>query len=143
MSEKHFQEHCENPDLRCHKINLKNVQDTYYLYNLNSYKLYLILYMALRLNNSDIQLSDLLRFIREGHLSYQHYQHFFPEEMAMNLKYQKNFHSNARSEISPALFQTRVYEIAAFIQVVHWPTPDMGTLCARYIKELQLPGKYH
>ncbi|XP_032675536.1 TATA box-binding protein-associated factor RNA polymerase I subunit B isoform X2 [Odontomachus brunneus] len=46
-------------------------------------KLWAILYLSLRIHNNPIQLGDMLRYAREGHLSYYKLDHLIPPEVTL------------------------------------------------------------
>lgn len=141
LSRAHLKKHTYD-DLPCHKFTTSEVSSNYLHspYHLSITKLYGILYLALLICKSDIYISDLLRYIQEGHLSYDDYKHLFPEEMAMDEKYQKLFEINRKLFTNSSL-RVLVAKIAQLIGVKYIPCPDIEKLCLRYVTELQLPGK--
>jgi hypothetical protein len=103
-------------------------------------KLYAILYLALLIVKDKIQLSDMFRFIHEGHLSFNVYSHFFPEEFSDKVL---NFHNFAKhSMFISAHFRKITSEMSKFLHVHSYVCrPDLMELCERYCRELNLPDQ--
>lgn len=53
-----------------------------HMYNLSLHKLYVVLAIALNMVEDDIQLTDLLRFIDEEHLTSRYLLKYLPENVA-------------------------------------------------------------
>ncbi|XP_072933695.1 uncharacterized protein TAF1B [Epargyreus clarus] len=98
-----------------------------------------ILYVALNLDRSDIQLSHLLRFIREGRLSLYNCMKFAPKEL--NIRAIMNWKSFVLvdKEYSPisirALAMTCFKRLKLGVPLV----PDLRKIVKNYIQELCLP----
>nr|CAD7195926.1 unnamed protein product [Timema douglasi] len=103
-------------------------------------RLVVILYLGLRLTQSDIFLGDILRWITEGVLSYHNVSHFFP-----NVYHIKGMDGIIFGPIikEPSHFSLRVIgaKMAELIAVTTVPPPDILALVRRYILELQLPDQ--
>lgn len=141
MSKRHRKEHQLDlsGDLDCHKIDFKSCSSRFRSSpgKLSAHTLYNILYIGLLIVQDSIQLGDLLRFIREGHVSFECFRHFFDEnlpEKAINLP-----HKNQKL-LSNSLFRKRTAELARFLRVCKYISPpDLNMLCSRYCTELNLP----
>lgn len=96
-----------------------------------------MLYCALKIENCDIQLSDLIRLIREGNISFLDLKHFLPED------HQSDAIKTGFILPSYDYLRVQVTYIANFIpglmSSICAKPPDMLKLCKRYIKELSLP----
>lgn len=144
MSKTHLCKHIDDVtgDLKCHEI--KSNLTSSYLKGpsiLTRNKLYSILYLGLLITQSDLQLGDLLRYCREGHVSYLSYNHFFPETFSEKqidaVMYQLGrkiipTHENIR-QTSQRLFHMMKLTTCDL-------SPNILKLCERYCKELNLPG---
>lgn len=101
-----------------------------------------IIYCALNICGSKIQLSDLIRFVREGHLSFYNCQLLLPEdiiEQDVPLSFQQHhtFHminyESIRNNLS--YFTKLIPDLPTSLS-----RPDLIDLAYRYIDELQLPS---
>ncbi|KAH1006181.1 TATA box-binding protein-associated factor RNA polymerase I subunit B [Dendroctonus ponderosae] len=141
MSKRHRKEHQLDidGDLECHKIDFKSCSSRFRTspVKLSAHTLYNILYIGLLIVQDSVQLGDLLRFIREGHVSFECFRHFFDEntpEKAINLP-----HKNQKL-LSNGSFRKRTAELVRFLGVYKYiSTPDLRMLCSRYCTELNLP----
>lgn len=127
-------------DLTCHKLTASKL-GTHILANpthLTSYVLYELLYISLLIVRDPIQLGDLLRFIREGHLSFACYRHFLPEDLTEN---SLNLPKRSEKLLSHATLRQRCAKMMHFLGVTRYVNPpDLEALCVRYCKELNLPA---
>lgn len=141
QSESHLVKHSfdfEN-NLPCHRNSYREVSKKYqnssHLLSIN--KIYSFLYLGLLITKSEIQLSDMLRFIREGHLSFNNFKHFFPEEMSDNFLTET---CPKNSCLSSASLRESTYEMAKFLNVLHFiEVQDLASLIERFCTELNLP----
>ncbi|XP_018578368.1 TATA box-binding protein-associated factor RNA polymerase I subunit B isoform X2 [Anoplophora glabripennis] len=130
----------KNKQLPCHKLTYRNCSQTYMrgVHFLSPIKLYSILYLGLLIGRSQIQLGDFLRFIREGHLTFNNYTELFPEEYAEKfLNIQNNNKNNLFSNKSFRITTAKIaifLNVATYIQVV-----DLTALCERFCTEMNLP----
>ncbi|KAJ3643480.1 hypothetical protein Zmor_026189 [Zophobas morio] len=127
-------------NLKCHRVSYRRISHRYrqspYILSLN--KLYSILYLALLIVKDKIQLGDLLRFIKEGKLSFNCYSHFFPENFADKRLNFRNFKKNSVFANTP--FRVITSEMSVFLDVDYYVVcPDLVELSERYCKELNLP----
>ncbi|CAG9764144.1 unnamed protein product [Ceutorhynchus assimilis] len=143
MSRKHRKDHMEDVDgeLTCHKLTRKTMRASFLrsASNLTLSTLYTILYIGLLITKDPIQLGDLLRFIREGHVSFACFRHFFPEDIS-----EKNLTLPWRSEqlLGVYLFRKRCGDMIKFLGVAKYiQKPDLIGLCRRYCRELNLPDE--
>lgn len=139
MSHKHRKQHKEDIEgqMTCHKP--RNYRRNFQTAptNLKCFTLYSILYTGLLIINDPIQLGDMLRFIREGHLSFGCYRHFFDEEIS-----DKTLNLPPRKEklFSHGFFRRRCAKVVQFLDATNYVhKPDLVSLCSRYCKELNLP----
>ncbi|XP_029157155.1 LOW QUALITY PROTEIN: TATA box-binding protein-associated factor RNA polymerase I subunit B [Nylanderia fulva] len=100
-------------------------------------KLWAILYLALRIHDQNIHLGDMLRYGREGHLSYYKLDRLIPPEITLT-KTDVNFLSRA-AEITHKGMRRIVGRMAKFLGVTKLICPDFLPLINRYCNELNLP----
>lgn len=108
---------------------------------LNCRTLLCIIYCALNICCSDIQLSDLLRLTREGHLSLYNYKQFLPEDIVeqdIPLSSHESrtlkiiWYENLREHLS--YFVRFIPDLKPSLQI-----PNIFELCRRYLNEMNLP----
>lgn len=128
-------------DMQCCKVTYSNCSQRYMrgVHFLSPIKLYAILYVGLLINRSQIQLGDFLRFIREGHLTFNHYTNLFPEGYAEKFL---NIQNNSKNNLfSNKFFRIAAAKMAVFLNVTTYiQVVDLTTLCERFCKEMNLPG---
>ncbi|XP_053999517.1 TATA box-binding protein-associated factor RNA polymerase I subunit B isoform X1 [Hylaeus anthracinus] len=100
-------------------------------------KLWAIVYIALRIHDQPIQLGDMLRYGREGHLSYYKLDHLIPPEVNLT-KRERNFLSQ-NVEITHKGMRRIIASIAKLLGVWDIVCPDFLPLISRYCQELGLP----
>lgn len=100
-----------------------------------------IIWCASNICGSRIQITDLVRFVREGNISYFTFKHFLPENYVRNTdKFSHTtFHSN-----SMLRFEEFRYQLTAFIKYVpdlitSIKVPNLSEISKRYLSELHLP----
>lgn len=102
-----------------------------------------ILYVALNLDKSEIQLSHFLRHVREGRLTFRDFKKFIPSEINFKRVPQwwsfqssilKPSRSNGMHKVTSALFQR--------LDLGSPLIPDMKAMVSNYIKELCLPKDF-
>ncbi|KAJ8924618.1 hypothetical protein NQ315_000768 [Exocentrus adspersus] len=146
LTYRHYRKHKldTRQTLKCHKLTYSNCSEKYKnsIYFLSPIKLYCILYLGLLINRDEIQLGDLFRFIREGHLSFNSYIELFPEEyMDKFLNIQNN---SKNSLFSNHCFRTTAAKIAVFLKVTPYiKSVDLTALCKRYCTEMNLPDSVY
>lgn len=101
-----------------------------------------IIYCALNISNSQIQLSDLLRFIQEGHVSLFDFRKFLPKSSIASFQYHNNKFGITNRSV-PLIDQIRK-RLNHFVKTIPdlWPclkSPNLLDLSKRYITELCLP----
>lgn len=127
-------------DFCCQRLK-KTKQYKYGVHFISPIKLYSLLYLGLLIVKDKLQLGDLLRFIREGHLSFNKYTHLFPNDDGDNLW-------NIMNNIKNSSFSSdsiRVYtgKLAKFLGVTSFiRIPNCIDLCHRYCQEMNLPGTF-
>lgn len=109
---------------------------------LNEKTLIYILYSALNICESRIQLGDLMRMTREGHISFYNFLQHIPEAHRERLSLTKG-HSFAFNKTA-----TIRSHMGKFVEVIpdlksSFKTPDMKLLVQRYLKELSLPDELY
>lgn len=143
VTKNHFKNHCKDfeDELKCHKMTYQSVSRAYEqgITIITRNKLYTIIYLSLLIIKDKIQLGDLLRYIREGHLSFDHVEHFFPEGMNTS-----SFNMNVYAGSSHLLCHNRVRETAVSLSKFLGISQkiriqNLVELCERYCKELNLP----
>ncbi|XP_076295714.1 TATA box-binding protein-associated factor RNA polymerase I subunit B [Lasioglossum baleicum] len=100
-------------------------------------RLWAIIYLALKIHNQPIQLGDMLRYGREGHLSYYKLDHLLPPEVSLS-KSEMNFLTQ-NVEITHKGMRRLAAGIAKFLHVWDVTCPDLLPLVHRYCQELGLP----
>lgn len=97
---------------------------------------FVIVSLALNHIDSELQLGDMLRYIREGHISFYNIKQFFPE----NVNTTRIQHQFVQSNMWLRHNQFR-HELAsmATLTEVQIHTPNISMLCQRYVRELELP----
>lgn len=141
MPLKHLKKHATDKDktLKCHRKsfsgNLKGLQTE----KLSTNTIIVIIYMALNITKDKIQLSDLVRFLNEGHLSFYDVKHFFPENIPAKTVLNFNLTYN-RLVLIPSVsdLRTLTAKLCKFLNV-QLVQPDLLGLCSRYLNELSLP----
>ncbi|GLV34263.1 TATA box-binding protein-associated factor RNA polymerase I subunit B [Carabus blaptoides fortunei] len=146
MTKKHLEEHEFDVDhkLTCHKINRLLVSDAFLQgpAMLTRNKLYSIIYIALLLTESQYQLSDIIRFCREGHLSYLQYKHFFPEIYSEKEIDETLYQNGYKSLFTYGYIRKTAMDIYKFVDIKKCDySPDLIDLCRRYCTELNLPDQ--
>ncbi|XP_044594910.1 TATA box-binding protein-associated factor RNA polymerase I subunit B [Cotesia glomerata] len=101
-------------------------------------KLWALLYLALRINNEDIHVSDIMRFIRDGHLSYYKLDHFIPSDVTFTKK--EAVRMNTFRMLHHASLIPPIERLKKSLQIWKFPEPNLLTLIKKYCTELQLPN---
>lgn len=100
-----------------------------------------IIYCALNICRSQIQLSDLLRFVIEGRISYYNTKLHLPEEITeLDIPLSHEEHHSYRLVSYESIRNQLVY----FVQLIpdlasSFVKPNLLKLCGRYLKEMCLP----
>ncbi|KAJ6638624.1 TATA box-binding protein-associated factor RNA polymerase I subunit B [Pseudolycoriella hygida] len=135
MSEEHLKEHENDPTLKCHKIRYRDLPIKPEV--ISKQKLYVLIAMALNHVESEIQLSDFIRFLREGHVSLQNVS-----PGSTDARYNLDFHNkilrgfpNIHDHLNMRSLATIIAKQIGF----KFKKIDMGMLCKRYLHELCLP----
>lgn len=131
----HIKEGFCGPGCKC----LRKVKSEFY--NRKSitsiFNLYVLLFLGLRMNNDDIQLGDILRWCREGHLSFGTYKHLFPEDMHFNK--QDRFKLSSAAFFSHRSILNTAHNFAKTFHLDGIRSPNLSNLIKRYTEELELP----
>lgn len=138
MSEEHLKEHEDNPTLTCHKYRYTDMMTKEMKpEEITRTKLYVLLFMALNHVESDIQLADLIRFLREGHVTLQ-----ITTSVSNNARYNLDFFTRIQKGCTyvpkHCTLLTLAYELAKEIGFKFKDT-DLSKLCKRYLQDLCLP----
>lgn len=145
MTREHFDAHTDDDEseMNCHfsrrKIPFSYANGPMIL---TRNKIYAIVYLGLLFVRDDIQLADMLRLIREGHVSYQYIDHFFPEDLAnCELKLNKKAYSSANPILHHSTRET-AYKLSQLLEVTdRLPLQNIVRITERYIAELNLPNE--
>ncbi|XP_066249022.1 TATA box-binding protein-associated factor RNA polymerase I subunit B [Euwallacea similis] len=142
MPKGHVVKHREDLErgLSCHKIKARSFKPSFREgpANLTLFTIYIILYISLLISGDSIQLGDLLRFIREGHVSFACFRHFFPAEISDKSLILPQRHEKMFSHIR---FRQSCASLIKFLGIGSYiPPPDLNALCTRYCIELNLPS---
>lgn len=146
MSRAHRQKHCMDKErnLKCHNMNYRILSDLYKhsAELLSRSRIYALLYIGLLIIKDEIQLGDMLRFIREGHLSYNQYQHFFSEDLA-NKKLNISSYAQRKENVTHAGIRELAAKIITFLKIEKYiPVQNIVGMVQRYCQEMNLPGKH-
>lgn len=88
-------------------------------------------------------LGDMLRFIKEGHLSFNEFKHFFPENLA-NKKLNIATYAEKTAFLCHLSLRESAGELMHVLKVSKYvPKANIVELAVRYCKELNLPGKFY
>lgn len=141
MDKKHLRKHELDGRLECHSFRRSSNARSYHPEIVSRSMVFELLYLGLNQIGDDIQLGDIIRYIREGHLTYTKVSKFFPENVRKQ-KQQNNFnHSNS---VAPShgyiRFGARQQSHLLHVDV---KLPNMHRLTKRYIEELALPPTVH
>lgn len=103
--------------------------------------LFTILYVALNLDQSDIQLSHLFRFMKEGRLSIVNCRKFVPKEILMrSATHWKTF--TATNEFTPSLIRAIGMTLFKRLGLGKPLVPDIRKIVNNFIRELCLPNDF-
>uniref|UniRef100_A0A6P7FIK9 TATA box-binding protein-associated factor RNA polymerase I subunit B n=1 Tax=Diabrotica virgifera virgifera TaxID=50390 RepID=A0A6P7FIK9_DIAVI len=119
----------------------KKVTEAYRVhpYHLSPFKIYSILHLALLIKKDPMQLGDMLRFMREGHLSFNYYSHLFPESYDSKRLNVVDFRTNFGS-LGHSRFRHTTGKLANLLDVCSYIScPDLVALARRYCEEMNLP----
>ncbi|XP_006563534.2 TATA box-binding protein-associated factor RNA polymerase I subunit B [Apis mellifera] len=100
-------------------------------------RLWAIIYLALRIHDQPIQLGDMLRYGKEGHLSYYKLDHLLPPEVNLTANERNFLRQNV--EITHKGMRRIIASMAKFLGVWDIICPDFLSLIKRYCQELGLP----
>ncbi|CAH0554355.1 unnamed protein product [Brassicogethes aeneus] len=139
IGREHMKRHKRGDSITCHSATYKNASKKHKITVISPMKLYSLLYIGLLINKDDIQLGDLLRFINEGHISFDFYSDLFPEEYHDKVL---NFNNHTVNKPYTNMgFRKQVAGLVILLGVQSYLTiPDLPRLCKRFCKELNLPG---
>lgn len=143
MTNRHLLDHLKDAGnvMTCHKTSWKLMSTKYRqgVHILTRTKLFAILYLGLLLVRDKIQLGDMLRFIREGHLSYNNVLHFFPDDLDLTCFNQRKW--NHSLQFTHASLRRTAAKLAELLEISSFITVSNVTeLSRRYCQELNLPG---
>ncbi|KAK3931436.1 TATA box-binding protein-associated factor RNA polymerase I subunit B [Frankliniella fusca] len=104
-------------------------------------KLICLLYLGiLETHDENITLSDLLRWIAEGHLSYSNLSKFFPLETKLHTL-NKNLLTRYQPSPSYDCLLAATQHVAAYLGIEIIKVPSVKKLIQRFVQELNLPGQ--
>lgn len=142
IPKKHLQKHEHDGSMDCHSFKRADINKSCYPEIVTRSVLYEILYLALNQIEDEIQLGDLIRYLREGHLTFYNVSKFIPANVTGTQNIERKF--NKAKNLFPSHNYVRLLA-ANHMQLlkVHMKVPDMSKLCRRYITELCLPNDLH
>ncbi|XP_017057489.1 TATA box-binding protein-associated factor RNA polymerase I subunit B [Drosophila ficusphila] len=148
MPLKHLDKHSKDSkgSLSCHGLRPK-AKDLHHfdrhMFCLNFNKLYIVLAIALNMVEDDIQLTDLMRFIDEEHLSKRSMLSYLPENVASKSKtlIKEMEFGNHKDKCTYKRLRPHVGYMSRFINLTDFQTPNLHALAERYILELALPPR--
>lgn len=135
MSDEHLKEHENNPLLKCHRYRYRDTIRK--SEEITRTKLYVLIFMALNHVESDIQLSDFVRFLREGHVSLQ-----ITTAVSNDARYNLDFNTRIQKGMTNVPYHYSLREIASDLAKeigFKFKPTDLSVLCRRYLQELCLP----
>lgn len=146
MPLKHLDKHSvdSSGSMQCHGLRPKASALRHFdrqIYSLNIIKLYIVLAIALNQVEDDIQLTDLIRFIDEEHLTSRYMLSYLPENVAVHgktLVKQMEF-GNQKDKCSYKFLRAHITHMSRFINLNGFQKPDLEALTKRYVLELDLP----
>lgn len=127
----------------CHKLTFRDLSYSYRqsAMIITRKRIFAILYLGLLIIKDRIQLSDMLRYINEGHLSYNEYLHFFPETLGQK-KLNISTYTKYAEKLTHSGLRETAWKILLFLKLESYvPTQNIVELSERYCMELNLPGK--
>lgn len=144
MAKRHLRKHEQDGQLECHEFKRKSYARSYHPEILARNTIFEVLYLALNQCGDDLQLGDMLRYIREGHLTFNNILKFFPPDLGVRQKFQLYNQFNLSATSCPAYAHLRfgARQMVRLLGVRMRP-PNMVALTKRYCAELALPGTVH
>uniref|UniRef100_A0A1B0C8Z1 TATA box-binding protein-associated factor RNA polymerase I subunit B n=1 Tax=Lutzomyia longipalpis TaxID=7200 RepID=A0A1B0C8Z1_LUTLO len=139
MPKQHIKKHSEDTDflLECHKPNSRYKTAEEHIETVSKTVLLGILNISLNLTKSDIQICDLLRFLREGHISIFNIEHFFPENVLEKTRLSSFAHLVGIHSFPTYNGQADVVRrLCNFLHVPQLINPDFVGLVHRFVQEL-------
>nr|XP_026489571.1 uncharacterized protein LOC113396016 [Vanessa tameamea] len=101
-----------------------------------------LIYLALNLDRSEIQLSHLLRFIKEGRLSLYNCTKYVPDEInTKSIPHWKNF-ILCQNDYTPKIIRTLAMTFFKRLDLGVPLVPDLNKMIGNYVKELCLPCEF-
>ncbi|XP_063706402.1 TATA box-binding protein-associated factor RNA polymerase I subunit B-like [Culicoides brevitarsis] len=105
--------------------------------------MYLILFCAINYHHPEVQISDLLRMIHEGRLSYFECRHFLPAELSEEEKiYINKMYTKFPAYLTHRQFSFSLQEFTFFCNV-DLNHPNLYVLFERYVTEMALPETFY
>lgn len=148
MPKGHIKKHAYDPEhlLTCHTKSPGRNTLSERLEKVSKNILLSILYIGLNLTGSEIQLGDMLRLAREGHISIFRIDHFFPPNILKNMKRSSFINFQAKYSFpTHSYLLTVTGKLCKQLGVKDLKKPDFVSLVKRYVREFCLPeemGKY-
>lgn len=147
MKKNHLESHKKDleSNLKCHKFTHRTKWSVNYksgVHFISPIKIYAILYISLLIIKDSIQLGDLFRFLKEGHLNYDRFSTLFPESYSDKTF---SFHDYGKTcFFSTKYFRSTVSKLITFLEVDEYiKCPDLVELVQRYCTEMNLPGNFY
>ncbi|CAH1970463.1 unnamed protein product [Acanthoscelides obtectus] len=128
--------------MKCHKMTYKDRTRKYLrsVQFVSPEKLYCVLYLGLLIIKDEIQVGDLLRFVREGHLSFNNYTHLLQDDMSDRIL---GIQTNPKNTmLTHKAVRTTTFRLAKLLGVLDYiVVPNIVKLCERYCREMNLPDE--
>lgn len=143
IPKKHLKKHETDSSLACHNFKRSHLpRFHHYPEMITRSLLHEILYLALNQIEDDIQLGDFIRYLREGHMTFNNVQKFIPSNATSIKDVERMF--NKAKILFPSHMEIRLNgETHMRMLKLHMKVPDICKLCRRYITELCLPNDLH
>lgn len=141
MPKKHIRKHENDGQIDCHAFRRGNLSLSYHPHVVTRNMVYELIYLALNQIGDTIQVGDIIRYIREGHLTFIKVDKFFPDNV-QNQQMQNNFNSSSSAAPSHEFLRYGA-ENQAHLLHVDLKLPDFTLLTKRYVEELSLPHDVH
>lgn len=113
--------------------------------NMSSCLLVTMLYVALNIDRSDIQISHLFRFIQEGRLNVNNFERHLPEDVDVKaIPNWKDFLRSCapRRQIGTVTCRAKAMTLFKVLDLGSPVVPDMRKIISNYIIELCLPDEF-
>lgn len=142
VSKAHILKHSEDFSgiLKCHVIKQNDLgKDKYKIMTRKT--LFALIYCALNYHKEPIEIGDLMRFCREGHLSFHCARKFIPRNLSATEveELQKKYTFSHKTDVNQHNgWRDFVHQMTQYLDI-QLEQPDLYALAHRYVDELNLP----